>query len=814
MLPLLLTIGKLVLTLAGSVLVQKLLGPRPDHAQAKGLSDFSLPTADASRAIPIIFGSVKLTGPNVIWYGNLGAEPFKINGQDAGYYYTLGLDLAVCMGPVDSVDEVLFDDKHPSWADVGGTTDYRNCTFNNTTLFGGNKSGGGVKGNATVYLGTPDQPIDAYMQTQCNPDYPGLARVCHIVFHGGYKSQYGGVYLGTSEALRPIAVRATRCPNTLGLPSGHHRMLVDGGYDANPACMLYEILTDTTWGLGIPSSAIDVAAFQAVGQTLYAESFGLAMILEQGAPAADAIRDILRHIDGGLSTDPTTGKLTLKLIRADYTIGSLPVLDESCLDQIEFSRGSWSQTFNTVKVVFTSRADNYTSRTAQWQNLANQQAQGGVVATQLEYRGLSNAAAAGAVAARGIKVGSYPLGQLKAKANRVAWALRQCDPFVLNLPSYGITGLVCRITKPAGGELENGRLSIEAIEDAFAIGSSAYGLPPGSGWVDPLGVVNPCAQQALLESPYQLAGGPWRELQVLAARAESSDIGFTIQSDPAGGTAFTETNDIKGWCPYGTLVASYAANASALDATGFSVTNLVDVDALVSCNSTELYYGINLALIDSEIIGWQTISSSGATRTVTNVLRGLLDTVPAAHSAGAKVWFLTAGPRGLVNPSGGYATDLTASVKALPYNLRTALPIASATAMSATLTSRVLKPLPPGNVQVGGAAWPTTLAHGGAGINVSWNIRHRIDQAAAGVVVAQDAASFSASAEGNYTVEVRVGGTLKRTVTGLSGLLAWTWDATMQTADGGIAGAVVAIRIIPVNGSLVGTYQERTFTLT
>lgn len=273
-----------------------------------------------------------------------------------------------------------------------------------------------------------------------------------------------------------------------------------------------------------------------------------------------------------------------------------------------------------------------------------------------------------------------------------------------------------------------------------------------------------------------------------------------------------ETNIVPGWCPYGTLVGVYAASTAATDATGFSVQNLIDADSLVSCSALELGYGLNLALIDSEIIAWQTVSGSGSTRTIANVMRGVLDTVPAAHSAGAKVWFFTSGAGGIVNPTGGYTADGTVTAKLLPYNLRYTLAISLATQLSVTLASRAFKPLPPGNVKVAGSAWPTSLAHG-VDIALTWAHRHRVNLAAAGVVVAQDAGDYSASPEGNYTVEVRVGGTLKRTVTAIAGTT-WTWTAAMQATDGGAAAAAVTIRVIPVNGSLAGTYQERGFMLT
>ncbi len=811
-LPLILAAGLQLLELAGLSLAARYLGPKPDKPQPKGISDFDGPTADPARAIPVVFGSVKLTSPNVVWYGNLGAEGFQINKADAGYYYTLGMDLALCHGPLDSFDGILFDEKDPGWVLQGTAADVSTYQFNSASLFGGNRSGGGVTGNADCFAGVDTPTISSYMQTQCSADYPGLARVAHVVLHGGYKPQYGGVYIGTSPTPRPIAFKVTRCPNSLGMVSGHHRIASAGGYDSNPACILYELLRHTTYGLGRPASDIDLASFLLAGETLFSEGFGLSLIMEQPTEASETIREILRHIDGGISTDPETGLLTLTLVRADYVIGSLPVLDETTLDEIEFGRAGWDETFNVAKVAFTSRADNWTTRIAQWMNLANQQVQGVSVAQQVDYRGISNSAIASRIASRDLRRGSYPFARIKAKSNRKAWALRACDCFVLNAPSYGITGMVCRVTKPAGGKLEDGRLSLEAVEDAFGVSGTGYTPPGGTGWVDPIGAPVACAQQALMEEPYQLADLGGRQVRALAARADATLNGFQIWADPAGGTAYVQSPDVRGWCPYGTLVSSYPANTAALDTTGFDVTNLIDPDFLTSISSTELYYGLNLALIDSEIIAWQTVTPSGGGRTISNVLRGVLDTVPAAHSAGAKVWFFTAGPRAVLNPTGGYASDLTVTAKLLPFNLRSVLPIASATQLSLTTASRALKPLPPGNMVIDSFfPWPTSRP---AGVDhvVSWRFRHRTLQAAAGVVVAQDATDYTATPEGNFTIEVRVNGTLKRTVTAIT-TNNWTWTAAMQVTDSAIAGTSISIRVIPVNGSLIGTYQERVFSL-
>ena len=63
----------------GSFVVGELLRPRPkvDTPQPSGLGDINLPTADATRVIPIVYGTVLLRGPNTVWYGDLYASPIK-----------------------------------------------------------------------------------------------------------------------------------------------------------------------------------------------------------------------------------------------------------------------------------------------------------------------------------------------------------------------------------------------------------------------------------------------------------------------------------------------------------------------------------------------------------------------------------------------------------------------------------------------------------------------------------------------------------------------------------------------------------------
>jgi hypothetical protein len=52
--------------------------------------------------------------------------------------------------------------------------------------------------------------------------------------------------------------------------------------------------------------------------------------------------------------------------------------------------------------------------------------------------------------------------------------------FKLNWPEFGISGMVCRVTRDASGTLTEGQQTIEAVEDVFGIALTNYAVPPPS----------------------------------------------------------------------------------------------------------------------------------------------------------------------------------------------------------------------------------------------------------------------------------------------------------------------------------------------
>lgn len=120
-------------------------------------------------------------------------------------------------------------------------------------------------------------------------------------------------------------------------------------YDSNPAHVMWYILHDLT---GLPESWLYSADFAAIASTLYSECRGISVLFDRQQNALNYLESINNHIDNIIRYD-IDGKFHPKLIRDDYTVGDLPLIDENVmLDESTFNRKSWIDTLNEMKVQY------------------------------------------------------------------------------------------------------------------------------------------------------------------------------------------------------------------------------------------------------------------------------------------------------------------------------------------------------------------------------------------------------------------------------------------------------------------------------
>jgi hypothetical protein len=597
----------------------------------------------------------------------------------------------------------------------------------------------------------------------------------------------GGFEFGQSLPIPSISFVLRRTPNGLALTGGDEN--ISG--DANPANMIYDLITSapSNNGLGISAGLIDLPALIAVSQTLATEGMGLSMLQDQATSAQDLLIEIMRHVDAVPYIEPLTGLLTIKLVRLDYDPATLPVLDETNFNLTSFSRPAWSETRNTVRVAYIDRAENFQERLVQAQDLASIAIQGGEVSiAQLNYRGFSNAASAQAAVARAFASLAYPLGVLTGEADRVAWAFRPGTVFKLNWTPLGISGLICRVARIGTGRLESGKIAIEAAQDIFGVGWTAYSPPPLSAWEDPIGDVAALVGQIAISAPWpyvqSLSPGPDVTPRAIVAAAHGGGVtmGFRTYVEMLDHT-YGESDDQPVFTPSGLLSASIIETDDEIE-----ILDGPDTDVIQACTDADCGAGRNLLWLSGpngeEFIAFRDLVRNSGSIRLMDCIRGCIDTKAVQHAAGARVWFLSYGSS-LVNLNAGVT-----GVKFQAYNQRDEIALASAPEVDVTSTSpnRALRPYAPTAVKWNSYVFPPTFT---GALTLSWSHRNRLGSwsyASAGVTSDMEAGS-------TYTLKIYgETGTLIHTETGLTGT-SFAYTEVQELIDNGLGRLSTHLRV-------------------
>jgi hypothetical protein len=120
-------------------------------------------------------------------------------------------------------------------------------------------------------------------------------------------------------------------------------------YDYNPIHAVWYILCEM---LGLSTDWLHTGDFSDVADDLFYDGLGISILFGQQQDALSYLESINTHVDMLLRYD-SDGKFHPKLIRNDYTPAMLPLVDEYMLqEEPEFTRGSWIETINEVKVQY------------------------------------------------------------------------------------------------------------------------------------------------------------------------------------------------------------------------------------------------------------------------------------------------------------------------------------------------------------------------------------------------------------------------------------------------------------------------------
>jgi hypothetical protein len=347
------------------------------------------------------------------------------------------------------------------------------------------------------------------------------------------------------------------------------------------------------------------------------------------------------------------------------------------------------------------------------------------------------------------------------------------------------------------GTLTDGRVRIEAIQDIFGLPSAIYASQPASMWVNPISDPTPCPAQMAYETPY------WQIVKDIVGEVPSilndidptegmvATLGARPSSDAIDYHAFAWDTAKSAWAdrgrgafaPTALLSADMPQAASTLTVT---LSSAVDLDRVQEDD---------FALIDDE---WLLVTAVNVAASQVTLARGVLDTVPTAHSSGSRVWFVQ--PH-YISPE--YVSGETAQLRLCPKTGKGELSVTLATTVSRSIQQRFIRPYPPGNVKINGVAYPAVVA---GDITVTWANRNRVNQTA-NVVLQTDG---NITPEAGQTTTIRFydsGNALRRTYSGITGT-SQTWSLADIIADSAGASNTVRIEIEASRTDSKGTFAS------
>ena len=397
------------------------------------------------------------------------------------------------------------------------------------------------------------------------------------------------------------------------------------------------------------------------------------------------------------------------------------------------------------------------------QDIALQLTQQETISTTIEYAGFTNGYTVARVASRDLFSFSTPLLSCAIYGTRELSNLALGDAFRLQWSDLELNDVVMRVVGIELGTQGSTKVKILATQDAFAAGDPLVASPPETEWVEYRSEPVTPDYPMMIEVPY------WdvvmRSGQAAADLLGEFDTGFiAVATKPTPDALFMslQIDGVSGYHQVNTINFSGTAELEA---------DIGYLDTVFDCEN-----GINATtgrLQNYIQIGDELMNLVSVVGTTITVERGVLDTIPAQHSVGSRIYFNggSGGSDGVT-----YQYNESASVKLLTATPLGTLAEAGAPVLSKALNQqRQFRPYPPACVKINTALYPSTILDT-EDITVTWASRSRLQLTTAQLYPWTSASNYGAEEGQTYTIQLcQPSGTIIVQETGLE-VLTVTFD--------------------------------------
>ncbi len=599
--------------------------------------------------------------------------------------YSMSIHFRVAMGPMDEILAIYVGEKE-AWS--GSLKAEADIAINQPGLFGGVKKEGGTVGTVRYLPGGPNQVLPEHLAqrlgltTATAPGYRAMASLW-FTGSGGFYGASGFLWGSNNPYLKTVWVKVRR--SSKGLDPAYAMI----GNDSNAVHIIYECLLNTDWGQGGAPSGINKASFEAAARTIFNERLGLSLIWTKQTDIESFVQEVADHIQATLFVNPRDGLMTIKLIRGDYDIDDLPILNADNCTIVSFDRKGLGETINEIVVTWTN-PENEKEETLTAQNNANIAVQGGIISDSRNYYGARSADLGQELAFRDLRTASAPLASYELEVDRSAWDHVPGGCSRLQFPEYGFDDVVIRNGKIDYGKPGEPAIKISALDDIFALTAADYDTPDTSQWEDPAADPAAAAYARLVTAP---------AFFVAQAMSASDTSVMSYPEVLAGVLASQDNSDTFSYDLYGVeTLPNGEVVADLIGARPMMSHCLLPVDLAAESTTTIATFGPVIGGPQPQPGGFLFIGNvtergqeiallQGVTADGWLLKRGVLDTVPRPWTAGTVAWFVSADSR-FVLETATYSDGETVSVKIAPATSRGTLAFDQAPQLATTMTGR------------------------------------------------------------------------------------------------------------------------------
>lgn len=247
--------------------------------------------------------------------------------------------------------------------------------------------------------------------------------------------------------------------------------------------VIYDWLTNSLYGSGIPAAKINTASFVTAAEAVITEGLGVSPFEDANTTLGELLGKLRPYIDCHLYFE--VGQIFIKLVRKESEVGIVSIDETDLTDEPKPANEGWLNTWNFTTIKFTDRENEWQDGAVEpYDDPANAAITQERISKELDYSYVTLRSVAKKLSRRkgiaaGIPAMIWKLSLLPSFKTLIPGQI-----FKLTYAKRGITNRLMRVIRR--GKPNNNQIEIDALEEATRDESNDYVPPNDTFGVDDL----------------------------------------------------------------------------------------------------------------------------------------------------------------------------------------------------------------------------------------------------------------------------------------------------------------------------------------